>query len=365
MLFIVAALVVGLGAFAIAGPAVPGPHVREWLGLADPPYLKPCKPLAALIRSPASPAPAGEAWRAEPPSPLARTEMSGVAVNGVILTLAGQPTGRSSERDVLAYDPRLRRYRHETELPVHVDHALVVAHRGSVYVVGGFLKPAHGEVAGEPTARVWRYDLGSHRWSALPSMHRARGGLAGGLIDGRIYAVSGGPNPFPVNRSPYRSVEVFDLATNRWTEGPPIPISRHHAASATLDGKLYVMGGERTGDYSLASVERFDPRTGRWEELPPLPLGVGDPRGAAVAGKVLVMGGQDQTGWTQGRGYYTPAVWAFDPGLNRWGRLADLRQAGHGFAAAAIGDRVYVFEGTPCPGYGLMNTAESLRVEHR
>lgn len=359
VLLVGTAVVIGLGVLVVAGPPLPGPHAREFLGLKKaPPSLAPCSPRASLIARPSTPAPTGEKWRTEPRSPLSRTEMSGVAVNGIILTLAGQPPGG----DVLGYDPRRRTYWRETKLPVAVDHSLVVAYRGRVYVVGGFLKPAHGELGGRPTAKAWRYDLSTHGWTELPSMHHARGALIGGVIHGRIYAVSGGANPFPVDRTPYRSVEVFDIATGRWTEGPPIPISRHHAASAVLFGKLYAVGGERTGDYSLASVERLDPATGRWQDLPPLPLGVGDPRAVAVAGRVLAIGGQDETGWRHGGGYYTPVVWAYDPHLNSWSRLADLREARHGFATAVVGRRVYVFEGSPCPGHGLMNTAESLRV---
>jgi N-acetylneuraminic acid mutarotase len=284
--------------------------------------------------------------------------MSGVAVGGVILTLAGQPPSHN----VLKFDPRTRRYTRETRLPVAVDHSLVVAHGHSVYVIGGFLAPAEGEVSGEPTARAWRYDVEERRWSELAPMRRARGGLTGGVIDGHIYAVSGGPNPFPKDKTPYRDVEVFDIENGRWSPTAPIPVSRHHAGGAALEGRLYVVGGRRTGDYSLSSFERLDPATRRWEELPDLPLGVGDLRAVAVSGQIVALGGDDEIGWQQGRGYVTRAAWAFSPHTGAWRRLPDMHQPRHGFAAAAVGGRVYVFEGSPCPGHGWSNTAESLRV---
>jgi Kelch motif len=340
------------------GPPLPGPNVREWLGVANPPDLTPCTPRESVVRAfPAQPPPPGS-WRREPRSPLARTEMSGTAVNGVVLTMAGQPPSR----DLLAFDPETGRYTRGTRLPVALDHSLVVTHGDDVYVVGGYLAPPEGEVSGEPTARAWRYHQPTGEWAELPPMRRARGGLTGAVIDGRIYAVSGGPNPFPVDRTPYRNVEVFDIATQRWSPAPPIPTSRHHAGAAALNGRLYVVGGRRTGDYSLSTVERFDPATGRWDELEPLPLGVGDLRVVAVSGQVVAIGGDDEIGWQEGGGYVTRAVWALDPRAGNWRRLPDMHQPRHGFAAAVIEDRIYVFEGSPCPGHGLSQTAESLRV---
>ncbi|HEV3378169.1 MAG TPA: kelch repeat-containing protein [Thermoleophilaceae bacterium] len=351
--------VIVLVPFALFGPPLPGPNVREWLGLANPPELSACTPRQSAVLSPAMPPPPPGEWRPEPPSPLARTEMAGTAVGGVAFTTAGQPPSRV----VLTFDPRTGRYRRETRLPVAVDHSLVVAHGDAVYVIGGFLAPREGEVAGEPTNRAWRYDLSQRRWRELPSMARARGGLTGGVIGGRIYAVAGGPNPFPEDQPPTRTVEVFDIASERWSSAAPIPTPRHHAGAAALDGRLYVAGGRRTGDYTMSSVERFDPRANRWERLAPLPLGVGDLRVVAAGGRVIALGGDDEIGAQDGGGYVTPAVWAYDPSEERWVRLPDMSQPRHGFAAAVIEDRVYVFEGSPCPGHGFSRTAESLRVQ--
>jgi len=347
-----------LGLVVLFGPPLPGPNVREWFGVANPPDLTPCTPRAAVVRSPASPKPGAGSWRRERDSLLARTEMTGVAVDGTVLTLAGQPPSR----DVLAFDPGTGRFSRETRLPVPVDHALAVADAGSVYVIGGYLAPRNGEVAGEPTNRGWRYDRARRTWSEIPPMQKARGGLMGAVVDGRIYAIAGGPNPFPEDGSQYRDVEIFDTRSGRWAPGPPIPTSRHHAGAAALDGKVYVAGGRRTGDYSMSSFERLDPRSGRWERLDPLPLGVGDLRIVATEHQIVAIGGDDETGWEEGRGFITPATWSYAPRAGRWTRLPDLNQPRHGFAAGYAAGRVYVFEGSPCPGHGFSRTVESLRV---
>ena len=114
------------------------------------------------------------------------------------------------------------------------------------------------------------------------------------------------------------------------------------------------------GDLSLDAFEVFDPATGRWSSLPPLPHGVGAPALSAADGRLVLTGGGDDTNWREGGGWTTGSVWSYEPGSSRWGRLADLRTARHGHASAAIDDRVYVFRGAPCAGYGLTAETESL-----
>lgn len=50
-------------------------------------------------------------------------------------------------------------------------------------------------------------DLAAGKWSLAPPMERGRHGLGGGVIDGRLYAVGGGPNP---DLSTSDRVDVFD-----------------------------------------------------------------------------------------------------------------------------------------------------------
>jgi N-acetylneuraminic acid mutarotase len=140
-----------------------------------------------------------------------------------------------------------------------------------------------------------------------------------------------------------------------------MPTGRHHTAAAVLDGKLYVAGGRQVGDLSLDAFEAFDPETGDWSALAPLPEGVGAPALSAVGGRLVLTGGGDDTNWREGGGWTTGAVWEYDPGADRWERLPDLRTARHGHASATLGDRVYVFRGAPCAGYGLTAETESLQ----
>jgi hypothetical protein len=244
------------------------------------------------------------------------------------------------------------------QLPLAVDHTLPVRHNGDLYVLGGYTQEG-------PVARAWRYRAATRTWTELPSMRVPRGGLTGGVIDGRIYAVGGSGilattgKPTARENIPhgFATLEVYDIASGRWTAGPPLPTPRHHASAAVVDGKLYVVGGRLRSDASLRAFERFDPRTNAWERLPPLPLGVAAISTVAIGDTVVATGGADDS-----EGWVTPSVWAFDVGESRWHRLPDLVVPRHGHTAIVHRGRLYAIGGSPCAGYGRERSIEAVPV---
>src|SRR5258705_2068305 len=60
--------------------------------------------------------------------------------------------------------------------------------------------------------------------------------------------------------------EMYDPATNTWTERSPMPTARNHAFSGVVNGKIYVIGG-RIGAGNIPAttnidrVEEYDPAT--------------------------------------------------------------------------------------------------------
>lgn len=354
------ALVVAAGACLVALKAItglgPSLHVRDRLGLADEQLVVPqCTPSPKRTLTPAGPQPGPGRWRAEPPSPVERSELEAATLDGLVYLVGGQgPHGRSLST-VVAFDPRRGTYRRVPDMPARVDHALVVPHAGSLYVVGGYRDS-------EPVRQVLRYSP-ARGWTELPPLPAPRGAMSGGVIGDRLYAAGGAPSTFPRFRAPpYAAIEVYDFSTGRWSPGPAMPTPRHHSSAAVLGGALYVAGGRTPTDFSSNAFERFDPSRNRWDRLPSLPLGVGGPEAEAAAGRVVTIGGEDEMHPASGGGWVTGAVWAFDPRRERWQRLPDLGEPRHAMASAAARGRIYVFEGAPCPGFGRSRSVESLPV---
>lgn len=352
-----AALLLAAVAVAALGPDLPGPGAREYLGLAETP-LTPCTPSLEQVRSgPGRPADDGQ-WREEPALPAARDELKAVTLGSHIYVGTGQIYRGGDEAPLESvaslwdFDASRRRYARAADAPQSVDHAGAAAYRGELLLTGGHFNQNRS------TNRMWSYSPEGRRWVEQPPMRQARGALATAVIGKRLYAVGGSlPTLDEPLRTPFRTLEVYDFATRRWTFGPDLPTPRHHLAAAALDGKLYAVGGRRPGEYSQSAFERFDPRTQEWERLPPLPQGAGGSTAVAVAGEIVVVGGGDDA-----ERWVTPATWAYSLATNSWRRLADLQVPRHGHAAAVLGNRVYVFGGAPCPGFGRTDSVESLAV---
>ena len=56
----------------------------------------------------------------------------------------------------------------------------------------------------------------------MPDAPTARGGVGAATLDRRIYFI-GGEQP----SGTFREVEIFDLGTRAWTRGPDLPTPRH------------------------------------------------------------------------------------------------------------------------------------------
>lgn len=64
---------------------------------------------------------------------------------------------------------------------------------------------------------------------------------------------------------PLDSVEVLDVASQTWSQLPPLPTARAGASVVAVDGQVMVLGGMNQQQTPLASVETFHPDEGKWE----------------------------------------------------------------------------------------------------
>jgi N-acetylneuraminic acid mutarotase len=227
-------------------------------------------------------------------------------------------------------------------------------------------------------------------------MPTPRGEVAAAELDGKVYVVGG----FDGTGATSDAVEVYDPATDTWTQAPPLPEPRHHAAAIGLVGTtfIYVIGGFGTSfSDPQSSVYRFDVTRGIWEERAQLL----NPRGghavtiAACPGRtgacIYAIGGsaegqgnvaeveaydEEANSWSVVAALSTPrdhlaaggtaanhnafaiggrlnvdfgrnldANEEYDPGTDTWTGRAPLPTARSGIAAASLGGRIFVFGG--------------------
>ena len=76
-------------------------------------------------------------------------------------------------------------------------------------------------------------------WSTRAPLPEARQEVAVASLNGRVYVIGG----FRADVSISAAVDVYDPTTNAWSAAALLPTPIHHAAAASAGGKLYVFGG--------------------------------------------------------------------------------------------------------------------------
>ncbi|HEX5928042.1 MAG TPA: kelch repeat-containing protein [Solirubrobacterales bacterium] len=286
-------------------------------------------------------------WRALSEAGLERTEVGAARIGDSIYVVGGFVEPSDTTAAVERYDIRRDRWQRAKPMPIAVNHPAVVAHRGFLYVYGGYTEPTFGPV----TAALQRFDPRSRRWTLLPASPTPRGAAALAARDGRLYAAGG------VDDQALATLEVYDVAARRWRPAPPMRTPREHiAAVATGDG-VYVFGG-RSGAGEHDTVERFDPARRRWVTLPPMNTARSGFAAVAVGGRPVVFGGEELTPG----GTTIAEVELFDPRQRRWEPLPPLRTPRHGLGGAVKGMRIYALQGGPDPGFAFSAATEFLDV---
>ncbi|KAJ8394898.1 hypothetical protein AAFF_G00042530 [Aldrovandia affinis] len=81
------------------------------------------------------------------------------------------------------------------------------------------------------------------------------------MADGLLYVLGGCSE----TGLPLDTAEALDLASQTWTQLPPLPTARAGASAVTLGSRLLVIGGMDTQQSPLSSVEIYNPDEGKWE----------------------------------------------------------------------------------------------------
>lgn len=162
-----------------------------------------------------------------------------------------------------------------------------------LYVIGGYASPE------EVLNVVDILDMGSGRWTERwptpPLM--AQSHLAVGSDGERfIYVVSGqlGNHCNPATASAF----ALDTTTAHFRELPPLPAARYAATAQVWNGRLHVVGGSREDRHTPAhehwslAVRDGRPTGGEWRVEPPIPVGGPHRASAVVDGRLFVFGGQ-------------------------------------------------------------------------
>ncbi len=167
-------------------------------------------------------------------------------------------------------------------------------------------------------------------------MPLGRYGLRAAAAGGKLYAIGGETGTC----SPTNANQQFDPGTNSWLARAPIPTARINFAITEWNGKIYTAGGDGPNICSGVSSSRFDifdPATNTWSQGQDIPQTLDSAGLAPLNGKLYLIGGMENYPVTQARS----AVQVYDPGTNAWNTHPQVvPQPGPG-AAVTYGGSIY------------------------
>ena len=295
-------------------------------------------PVSTLVSSPPG-------WVPGPSLPTGRLEFAMTADDQGNLYLIGGDTSNgdwwSSRVDI--YDSAGNTWTMGTPMPYGRFDASAVYSTGKIYVMCGGQSEGGGGTF-SPTTRVDIYDVASDTWTQGADMPLGESGCAAVAgPDGLIYAMGGGDQYVSMMGWPSSDAQAYNPATDTWTVLASLPYpSGGSQAVVGKDGNIYLPGGMDNNSEAVSTFQMYSPSSQTWTVLQAsLPNAVDDAGVAAGAdGRIYVVSGV-YFDWNQccGANAYN-TVQAYDPRypLSTWSGAASLPDVRYGGKAVTLPD---------------------------
>lgn len=284
-------------------------------------------------------------WSKAAPSPIGRSEAQGAFVDGKIYVFGGytDTTFIPKSKRVDVYDPGNNTWTRIKNMPVATTHAGTAVDGKDIYFAGGVVGTATGERL-NASKDVWKYNVDTQTWTAMPSLPDARGAGELAVLDRRLHFFGGTGFDREEAKSDHWVLSL-DGGTS-WETAVELPDPRNHLADAVINGKIYAIGGQHGHNQNLVaqnSVYVWDPANPTiWTPVANMPKAL-----SHIAGGTFVMDNQIiVAGGEISHGKSISDVIAYDPVSNSWTALTPLPAVRHSGIAGSIGNQIFYTGGS-------------------
>jgi N-acetylneuraminic acid mutarotase len=172
-------------------------------------------------------------------------------------------------------------------------------------------------------------------WSNGTDMLTPRTEITATNIGNNIYVIGG----FDKYDNVLDTVEVYNIKNDSWKTVSPLPEPLHHTATASSNGKIYVVGGYTNNNW-LPSAKLFiySPKNDTWTEGPPMPTARGALTAVFIDEMLYAIGGEGESGTVD-------INEAYNSKTNNWISKSSMPTPRHHVASAVIDGNVYVIGG--------------------
>lgn len=219
---------------------------------------------------------------------------------------------------------------------------MAVAVKPDRYTIRIYVTDAAGQQSNTLTATT---RIAAYPWTSKRAAPALREYAATATFNGKLYVMGGQRTDSGVVPGPSTNLlEIYDPATDTWTTGNPMPTARMGLVAAVANGKIYAIGG-RTDGFStsaVGTVEQLDPATGLWTSKNPMPIARYFAAGATLptplGDQIVVAGGASADQLLSTVGLYNPLT-------NAWSSLNAMPTARSQLALAESAGRLYAVGG--------------------
>jgi N-acetylneuraminic acid mutarotase len=288
-----------------------------------------------------------DSWARERPIPTIRSRLGVVAVNGKIYVIGGiNDSGYLSINE--EYDPITKTWTTKTSMPTPRSDFGIAVVNNKIYCIGGIIKydwSGYGE--GTLCAANEVYDPLTDTWKNKTEMPTTRQRPIANVVDDKIYIIGGFQYqdlPPPHTTIQLDVNEVYDPKTDAWTTKKPIPFTTSNPSSATIDNKIYVIGGFQKNLNQMGNLNQiYNPQSDTWSQGAPIPTAIALAGAGATTGEmapkcIYVIGGYtsyDEVSLNQ----------VYNPQTDTWTSGQSIPTARHGFGVAVVNDTLYCIGG--------------------
>src|SRR5918999_2996132 len=126
-----------------------------------------------------------------------------------------------------------------------------------------------------------------------------------------------------------------------WSEKARIFDLRSEAATAFVNGKVYVMGGLARNQEASTLNQEYDPATDIWRDRRPMPFPLSHPNGTVLNGKIYIVGGF----LAQVHVAAQDSTFEYDPAADTWRILAPLKVPRGSVGVVALNGKIHAIGG--------------------
>jgi N-acetylneuraminic acid mutarotase len=243
--------------------------------------------------------PIKDTWTTKAPLPTPRYGAGIGVINGSIYVIGGSQKVDSYTGAFEIYSPLTNKWTTKTPIPTPKKGVVTAVMNNLLYVLGDFASFTASSADSAPGMEV--YDPATDTWTQKAAIPTPRSNFSVGVVNNLLYAFGGTADGL------LTTTEVYDSQSNTWASKAPLPAPRKGFAVGVINGVLYVAGGSNESGL-VAPTYSYDPMHDSWSSSLTIPLPADLVGGAATEEGVFYVVGGIQAG-----GKVLTSVQAFSP----------------------------------------------------